>query len=92
MGKIQIGSAKIAYLPKFTFAQFETITAAIELEGWASAHQIHLHGGHFASLPVLVDKGVLEYREYESMNSAFAVREWRISPEYMKPQEVSEDE
>lgn len=89
---MKLNTGNVTYLPKFTLAQFETISAAMELEGWASAHQIHLHGGHFASLPVLVDKGVLEYREYESMNSAFAVREWRISPEYMKPQEVSEDE
>jgi hypothetical protein len=86
---VLIGNSKIAYLPKFTLAQFETISAAMELEGWASANQIHLHGGHFVSLPALVEKGVFDYREYESARSAFPVREWRISRDYLKPQEVS---
>lgn len=84
---VLIGSARISYLPKFTLAQFETISAAMELEGWSSAELIHLHGGHYASLPTLVEKGVFEYREYESARSAYPLREWRVSQEYLKPAE-----
>lgn len=86
---VLIGNSKIAYMPKFTAAQFETICAAMELEGWASAELIYLHGGHYASLPCLVDKGVFEYRECESARSAYPLREWRVSADYLKPAEVS---
>ena len=87
---MKLDTGTVVFMPKFTFAQFETISALMELEGWASAKSIYLHGGHYASLPVLVDKGAAEYREMDGIRSAFLVREWRISPDYLKPTQDSE--
>jgi hypothetical protein len=83
---LKLNTGNVAYMPKFTLAQFETISALMELEGWASAASIGFHGGNMASLSHLVDKGAAEYREVETSMSAFPVREWRISPDYLKDQ------
>ncbi len=64
---------------ELTEAQFVTIRALSEMEGWASSYDLQVHGGNPASAAALVDKGVLKHRLVTCKKSGNPKKEWSFT-------------
>ena len=60
-----------------TPSQEKTLAVLVDVGGWTCAKQIKEHGGSCASLPVLVETGKAEQRQFVSVND-FEIQEWRV--------------
>ena len=65
-------------MKKMTLAQERTLSALEKIGGWAVAKQIKYHMGHCASLPVLIEQGLVEKRDLVHPYGGYELTEWRL--------------
>lgn len=61
-----------------TDSQHKTLMALLHFNGWAAIEVIRSAGGHAASLPSLIRRGLVERHEIRSGSDKFTHQVWRV--------------